>query len=100
MRRQDDQAGIAHADQHHQDEVRRRLVVADLAGRAALFEVAQAGFVAMMAVGDEHRLGTEQAGHGADDVLIGDGPQPADDAEMIGRLQRQRAADQRRRAAS
>ena len=47
-------------DQHHQHEVRRRFVVADLAGGAALFEIAQAGFVAMMAVGDEDRLGAEQ----------------------------------------
>ena len=76
------------------------LVVAHLAGGAALLQVTQAGFVAMMAVGDEDRLGTEQAGDGADDVLIGDGPEPADDAEMVGRLQRQRAADQRRRAVS
>ncbi len=71
-----------------------RFVVAHLAGGAALFEVAQAGLVAMMPVGDEHGLGTEQAGDDADDVLIGDGPQTADDAEMVGSLQRQCPADQ------
>ena len=37
-------------------------------------------------------FGPSRPGHGADDVLIGDRPQPADDAEVVGRFQRQRPA--------
>ena len=57
---------------------------------APLFQVAQARLVAMMAVGDEHRLRPHQPGDRADDVLVADRPQPADDAQVIGRLERQR----------
>jgi uncharacterized RDD family membrane protein YckC len=89
VRRQDDQARVTHAHEHHEDEVGRRLVVAHLTGRPPLLQVAQAGLVAVMAVGDEDGPGAEQASDGADGVLVADGPQAADDAEVVGRLQGQ-----------
>ncbi len=58
---QNEQAGVAHAHQHHQAEVQRGFVVRYFAGFAALFEVLHAGFVAVVAVGDEHRLRSHRA---------------------------------------
>jgi len=63
------------------------------AGRAAFLKIAQAGFVAMMAVGDEHRLRPQRPGDGADDLLVSDRPELADDAEVVGRLQGKRPND-------
>ena len=37
MRRQDDQAGVVHAHEHHEDEVGGGFVVADIARIAAFF---------------------------------------------------------------
>ena len=43
VRRQDDEAGVAHADEVHQDEVRGGLGVVDFARVEAFLEVAEGG---------------------------------------------------------
>ena len=92
VRRQNEQAGVVHADEHHQNRLGRRVGVA---GRLPVFEVAQPRLVAVVAVGDEHGLRPQRPGDGADGVLGGDRPDFADDAEVIGGLDRQRPADGR-----
>ena len=74
-------------------EVRGRLGVVDLARLAALLEVAQGRLVAVVAVGDEHRLRADEARDDADRVLVVQRPEAVDDAERVGRLQRQAPAD-------
>ena len=64
------------------------LVVRHLARGLALFEVLQAGLVAVVAVGDEDRLRPHEADHGADRVRVGHDPEPVGDAEVIRRDQR------------
>ena len=60
VRGEHQQAGIAHADAHHQHEV-GRMIGRELAGGGQLVAVVAGGFVAMVAVGDEQRLGAHQA---------------------------------------
>ena len=75
MRRQDEEAGVAHADQHHQAEVGRVVVAGELAGRGQFVAVFQAGLVAVVAVGDEDRLGRPSGLDRGAASLVGDRPE-------------------------
>ena len=60
-----------------------------------LVAVLQAGLVAMVAVGDEDRLGRHQAADGGLRLLVVDDPEPVLDAEVVGRHQRRAVAQAR-----
>ena len=64
-----------------------------------LVEVFEARFVAVVAVGDEDRLRRRSGPDGRVGRLVGDGPEPVDDAEVVGRLQRASGRDGRPRGA-
>ena len=66
--------GVAHAHQHHQAEIGRVVVARQLAGLRQLVAILQPGLVAVMAVGDEHRLGGHQAADGGVRLLVGRPP--------------------------
>src|SRR5688500_18861 len=93
MRGKDEQAGVAHADQHHEDEALRRVVARRLARCFLLLPVAKGRLVAVVAVGDEDRPGTHQAADLTQYMLVRHLPEATDDAEVIDRLQGQRAPD-------
>src|SRR5207247_1305143 len=56
VRRKDRQAGIAHAHQHHENEI-GGVVVGEAASLTTFFQVTQGGFVTVVAVGNEDGLG-------------------------------------------
>ena len=82
VRRHDDQAGVFHRHEHHQRSV-RRMGGREETGVVNLLLVLARGFVAMMAVGDEQRLRTEQTGQGVDEICVGHRPEAMRYAEMI-----------------
>ncbi len=81
------QAGVAHADAHHQHEV-GRIVWLQLAGGGQFVAVVAGRFVAVVAVGDEQRLGGHQLDQLRDHRRIGDRPQAMDDAQVVGGFDR------------
>ena len=96
MGRHDDQARIAHADEHHQHEIGRMVRRQRTAGGRRQFVAVVAGrFVAMMAVGDEDRLRAHLAGQMRNHARIGHRPHAMDHAQMVGRLDGRRLADGR-----
>ena len=94
--RQDQRPGVAHADQHHQAEV-RWIVVRRTARRlgSSSSRIFQAGLVAVVAVGDEDGPGGHQAADRGVSLRVVDDPEPVLDAEVVGRHQRRTIADSR-----
>ena len=94
VRGQDDQAGVAHADEHHHAEVGRVVGAGQLARGGELVAELEAGLVAMVAVGDEDRLRRpiSPCDRGVRRLVV-DRPEPVDDAEVVRRLERGPVAD-------
>ena len=91
---EDEEPGIGKAHQHHEHEV-GRMVGRELLARMLLrpglghFVAVVAGrLVAVMAVGDEHRLRPHQAGHLGRHRLVGHRPHHALHAQVVGGLHR------------
>ena len=80
---EDNHARIAHADAHRHHEVG-----GVLGGQRALsgefVAIVAAGFEAVMAVGDEHRLARHERGGAVDRMHIGHGPEAVEHAEVVG----------------
>jgi len=75
MRGQDHQARIFHGHELHQHVV-GRMVGAQGPAVVDLVAVVAGGFVAVMAVGDKHRLGSHQAGQLGNQSDVGHRPEP------------------------
>lgn len=67
--------------------------VGRLARRRLLFQILQACLVAMVAVGDEDRLGAHHARDRADYGMICHHPHPAYGSQVVGGFQRWKLAD-------
>jgi hypothetical protein len=99
-----EQPGVGKAHQHHEHEVgrvigRQRLAAMLLRPRLGHLVAVVAGrFVAVMAVGDKHRLRPHEPGHLGRHRLVGDRPHHAPHTEMVGgfhgRLTRHRLFEQ------
>ena len=91
---EDDEPRVAHPHEHHEDEVgrmvrgERRPAVLGRPGGRHLVTVVAGCLVAVVTVGDEHRLGPHQPGDPGRDGLVRQRPHPAPDAEMVGGLDR------------
>ncbi len=85
--RQDQETGVAHPDQHHHAEVGLVVGAGQLARGGEIVAELHAGLVAMVAVGDEDRLGGHQTLDRGVDRRVGDQPELILNTEVIGRLE-------------
>ena len=92
MRRQHEQARVVHAHALRQHEVGRMIrVERPLLGEPVAIVAGR--FVAVMAVGNEQRLGVHDRGDVGDHLDVGDRPHAMDDAQMVGRRERRLPVD-------
>ena len=86
MRRQDDQARIAHVHQRRHHEFRRSVWISLASRRAALVAVGERGLVPVMAVGDQDFLVAQRLLDGGDGRRIGDDPKAMEQVLPVGGL--------------
>ena len=93
VRREDQEAGVAHADEHHEAEVGRVVVAGIIAVLDPLIAILEAGLIAMVTVGDEDRLARHQAADGGVRFEVVDDPEPVLDPEVVGCHHRRAVAE-------
>ena len=99
MRGQHDQARVFHRHEHHQHEVGRMLGLKG-AGLVNVLAIGAGGLVAVMAVGDEHRLRARPRPRWPRWPHVGDRPKAIDHAQVIGGHQRRQPRTPRRAASA
>ena len=90
VRGQHHQPGVLHADQHHEHIV-RWMARGQRPGGCQFVSVVTGGLVAMVPIGNKHRLRADAGGNGTDHLHVGYGPHAVDHAQVVHRFDRRPA---------